>query len=200
MSLDPAVQERLALYHAMLLKWQRKINLISPQTVGQAWERHFDDSLQLVPLIRHSDKVLFDFGSGAGFPGLVLAIACPHLSVHLFESDQKKCSFLRTVSRETHTDITLYTTRIEQAQTDAVPDIITARALAPLADLFRYAEPWLAKNKALRLIFPKGAQAGSEIAALQAGRGYGFDYNRTPSRTNPDAVIFEFSGIYRKVP
>ena len=88
-------------YQALLLKWQEKINLISPATIKDCWNRHFEDSLQLLPLIPNGPQVLYDLGSGAGFPGLVLALTRSDIAVTLVESDAKKCAFLSAVSRET---------------------------------------------------------------------------------------------------
>ena len=92
----------LATYKSLLLKWAKVINLVSPATLADVDARHFQDSLQLIPLLPAHTKTLFDLGSGAGFPGLVIALERPDIRVHLFESDTKKCSFLSTVSRETH--------------------------------------------------------------------------------------------------
>ncbi|HEY0900746.1 MAG TPA: 16S rRNA (guanine(527)-N(7))-methyltransferase RsmG, partial [Micavibrio sp.] len=98
-------------------------------------------------------RVLFDFGSGGGFPGLVLAMLYPELlDVHLVESDQKKCSFMAAVSRETNTRVSIHNVRIENLVTEAVPDIITARALADLSMLLDYAEPWGLRNPDLVLV------------------------------------------------
>src|SRR5689334_12618331 len=99
--------DKLRVYHDLLIKWQNSINLISPNTVSEAWERHFLDSVQLSPLIPPTAGTLYDIGTGAGFPGLVLAILRPELPVSLIESDSKKCAFLQTVSRETGTKVTV---------------------------------------------------------------------------------------------
>ena len=144
--------DKLEQYHALLLKWQGSINLVSPNTIPDAWERHFLDSLQLLEYIPEDCKTLFDFGSGAGFPGLVLACAHSDIDVHVIESDQRKCSFMRTVSRETKTPINIHNMRIESFNSDAVPGVITARALASLHDLCTYIVPWTAKNPHLKII------------------------------------------------
>ena len=123
---------RLKTYLSLLEKWQPKINLISNNTLDIAWDRHFEDSLQLLNILPEGEKTLFDLGSGAGFPGLVLAIAREDLNVHLVESDQKKCSFLKTVSRETKTPVEIHNSRIETVSRETSPDIVTARALASL--------------------------------------------------------------------
>ena len=88
---DLRYHEKLKIYHDLLLKWQKAINLISPKTVDDSWVRHFEDSLQIMDDIPMG-AVLADIGTGAGFPGLVLAIARPDLKVHLIESDQKSAN------------------------------------------------------------------------------------------------------------
>jgi len=126
-------RERLNTYAELLRKWQRSINLVGPKTLDDLWNRHFVDSAQLLPLIPPTARVLVDFGSGAGFPGLVLAIL-GMAEVHLIESDQRKATFLREVARATGTPVTVHAKRIEQV-TPFPADIVSARALAPLGDL-----------------------------------------------------------------
>lgn len=180
---------KLQQYHALLLKWQEKINLISPATVPSAWERHFIDSAQIAPLLPQNSCTLYDLGSGAGFSGMVLAIMRPDIAVTLIESDAKKCAFLGTVSRETATKVTIRNERIETAAAALpAPDLISARALASLSDLFSYVWPWAQQNPDLRLIFPKGAQAAAEITAAKAN-AWGFDMTEVASKTEPSASI-----------
>ena len=104
--------ERLRIYEALLRKWQAKINLVGPATLDDAWRRHFLDSAQLFPLLPANAQVVVDLGSGAGFPGLVLAVmGVP--TVHLIESDLRKAAFLREVARETATPaIVRWTARV----------------------------------------------------------------------------------------
>jgi len=190
--------EKLRHYHGLLLKWQEKINLISPNTVPDAWERHFIDSAQLAPLFPSQARTLYDLGSGAGFAGMVLAILRPDMSVTLIESDAKKCAFLSTVSRETNTPVTILNKRIEAARDGlTAPDLVTARALASLTDLFSYVWPWAQERADLRLIFPKGGQAQAEIAAAQAS-GWAFEAVLTPSKTEPAAQILTVTNLGKK--
>ncbi|MEM6781530.1 MAG: 16S rRNA (guanine(527)-N(7))-methyltransferase RsmG [Pseudomonadota bacterium] len=186
---------RLDQYHKLLLKWQEKINLISPATIQNAWQRHFEDSLQLLPYIPDSAGILFDIGSGAGFPGLVLAIQNSGLDVHLIESDQKKCSFLKTVSRETKAPVTIHSSRIENIsrETDIVPDVITARALAHLNKLLGLTEPWWSKNSNLVMILPKGAQADEEVQEAQ--KLYDFNIEKFISKTDKNAQVLVLKHI-----
>lgn len=191
-------EARLRQYEALLVKWQGAINLVSPTTLPHAWERHFIDSLQLLPLIPEGARTLYDLGSGAGFPGLVLAVARTDLSVSLIESDQKKGAFLSAVSHETKTPITIHSDRIEKmTQTLPPPDLITARALAPLVDLLAYIAPWAAANPALTAIFPKGAQWRSELGAAAAD--FVFNAHDVPSQTDPNARILVLTQIGGRV-
>jgi len=190
MSIPASAREKLRMYHRLLLKWQATINLVSPGTIPDAWDRHFVDSVQLSPLLPSGKRqVLFDLGSGAGFPGMVLAILRPDIAVHLIESDSKKCAFLSAVSRETDTPVTIHVQRIADAarQIEAVPDIITARALAPLTALLAHCAPWMAANPHLTMIFPKGERAEEEVAEAQ--KNWTFACEKHPSQTDAKASI-----------
>lgn len=200
LSVPRETEDRLRAYHALLLKWQDKINLISPSTVSTAWDRHFIDSLQLVPLIPEGAKALYDLGSGAGFPGLVLAITRPDLAVTLIESDAKKCAFLAAVSRETGVQVTIANERIEAATARLpAPDLITARALKSLHELLDWVWPWARLKPDLQAIFPKGAQFSDEIAAASTA-GWTFDCAEFPSHTDPGARILRLSDISKSRP
>ena len=189
----PKVRDKLDQYHALLLKWQPKINLISNSTIATAWQRHFEDSLQILPYIPAHTKTLFDLGSGAGFPGLIIAMAKPEINVCLVESDQKKCSFLKTVSRETKSPVTIMNSRIEDVSHETPPDVITARALASLKTLFEYCEKWIAGNPDIHLIFPKGENAAQELEEL--AKIWDYECGTYGSKTDPDAKILVFSSI-----
>lgn len=182
-------------YHALLLRWQKKINLISPTTIDTSWQRHFEDSLQLAQYISSDCKTILDLGSGAGFPALVLSILKPEIIFHLVESDQKKCAFLKTVSRETNAKNThVHNMRIEAVYEQAIaPDIIMARALATLYELLDYVWPWVEKNADIRLIFPKGETVDKEIEEAQ--KQYKFEYVTHDSHTQKDAKILVISNI-----
>ena len=189
------LKDRLNAYLLLLKKWQLKINLVSNNTLENAWQRHFEDSMQIVDLLPEGKKILFDLGSGAGFPGLVLAMMRSDLKVHLVESDQKKCSFLKTVLRETKTPAQIHNCRIEDVSRETIPDIITARALASLSELFDYCGEWITANPDLILIFPKGGRAETELADLS--KNWKFDCCTCQSKTDQNGKILVFSSIYR---
>jgi len=186
-------EDRLRHYEALVHKWQKAINLVGPKTLDGLWQRHIIDSLQLLPIIRDDAKTLFDFGSGAGFPGMVLAIARSDVNVTLVESDQRKCSFLQAVSRETKTPVQIKNMRIEQLGTEEKPDVITARALAPLDDLLRLSMSFAQYNHRLQLVFPKGAQAAAELE--KARKSYDFEHVSFPSETGADACILSLTAL-----
>jgi 16S rRNA (guanine527-N7)-methyltransferase len=194
--MDEALKTKLKSYQALLDKWQPKINLISSNTLNNAWERHFEDSLQMADLIPNNIKTLFDLGSGGGFPGLVLAMARPEISVNLVESDQKKCAFLKTVSRETQTAAKIHNCRIEDVSHEIIPDIITARALASLPQLFEYCQFWIKANPNLVLIFPKGMKADEELASLS--ENWRYELCTYDSQTDERAKILVFSSVFSK--
>lgn len=182
-------------YQSLLAKWQDKINLISPTTLDQSWNRHFEDSLQLLAHLPAEVTSIYDLGSGAGFPGLVLAIARPDLTVTLVESDSKKCAFLQTVSRETGAQVRVLNTRIEAAvQAEPPPCVVTARALASLTDLLDYIGPWATAQPHLTALFLKGASYDIEIAAARSA-GWAFHLDDWPSKTDPSGRILRLQKI-----
>jgi len=185
--------DKLRHYHTLLLKWQEKINLISPNTVSEAWERHFIDSAQLAPLLPADAKTLYDLGSGAGFPGMVLAILRPDLSVTMIESDSKKCAFLQTVSRETGVGVTVKNCRIEAATDLPAPDIVSARALSSLSELLDYSRSWLKAGKPM-LLFPKGRQFQVEIDAAKTA-GWAFEIDAQRSITDSESRILRLTNV-----
>lgn len=189
--MQPETEKNLELYLELLKKWQRSINLVSPQTMDKAWDRHFLDSMQLFDYVPRETKTWVDFGSGAGFPGLVMAIMCPSIDVHLVESDQKKCSFLKAVSRETKCRITTHNHRIESLELPFKPDIISARALASLETLCEYSLPYCHDDTIL--FFMKGETLDDEIDKAQSL--YSFHSTIHQSSTSASGKILELHSL-----
>jgi len=130
---------KLERYADLLLKWQPRINLVAPDTLPTVWHRHFLDSAQLLPLIPESARQIVDLGSGAGFPGLVLALCGEgKFAVDLYEADSRKAAFLASVIRETKAPAQVIQTRLETTDL-SYAHVITARALAPLPALLEMA-------------------------------------------------------------
>lgn len=187
---------RLDRFVALLLDWQERANLISRSTEPQIWTRHVADSLQLLALAPDA-RVWADLGSGAGFPGLVIACALadmPGAQVHLVESVGKKAAFLRAAAEATGAPATVHAVRVEDfAKTPPRPlDVVTARALAPLPKLLALANPLL-KNGAYAL-FPKGQDVAVELT--EAAKCWKIQSSLAPSRTDPKARIVVVRGLF----
>jgi 16S rRNA (guanine527-N7)-methyltransferase len=182
-------------YAELLLKWQRAINLVSPNTISDLWLRHFADSAQLAQWIPQN-CIIADLGSGAGFPGLILSILRPDLEIHLIESDERKGQFLKTVSRETLSKACIHIDRVERILPTLNPNIITARALASLTDLFEYCEPAAQKNPALKMLFLKGKRGEEECQ--DALKFYRFSFETSPSMTDSEAMIFRIENLLQR--
>ena len=176
--------ERLAVFEALLLKWNDRINLIGRNEAAQLRERHVEDSLQLLSLLPAEEAVV-DLGSGGGFPGLVIAIAGERL-VTLVESDGRKASFLREAARATSAAVEVVNKRIEHCGIRGAR-LVTARALAPMAGLLDLAFPLLAPEGIC--FFPKGGNIDAELTAAEAG--WQMSVKRHRSRTASDGCILE---------
>jgi 16S rRNA (guanine527-N7)-methyltransferase len=150
---------RLEGFAGLLGKWQRSINLVAAGTLPDIWRRHMLDSAALFPLIPSGARTLVDLGSGAGFPGLVLAIlGVPE--VHLIDSDARKCAFLTEAARHFASGTKVHRGRIETI-TPIPADVLTARALAELEDLLGYGKRFLKPGGVC--LFLKGSRAEDEL-------------------------------------
>ena len=193
---------RLTAYVDLLVKWQRRINLIGPATVDDVWQRHIADAVQLVPLIKPHVKRILDLGSGAGIPGLVVAISLMErqpVTVHLVESTKKKSAFLRQAVLLTGAPAIIHDCRIEELATagPAGPlegiDLVTARALAPLPKLLQLALPWL--EAGATGLFHKGREIDRELT--ESAKYWRIACVRHPSFVDPNGCILEVNEIER---
>jgi 16S rRNA (guanine527-N7)-methyltransferase len=183
---------RLEDYVVLLLQWQQRINLISPTTIPEIWERHIADSLQIIPHLTEDTRVVADLGSGAGLPGMVLA--CCGLTVHFYESNQKKCAFLGEALRVTGSMGFVHPVRLESLTNDPklpTVDIVTARALAPLPLLLRYAEPFL--KAGARGLFHKGKDVDRELT--EARKSLRIQFKKHPSPIDSDSFLLDVKEI-----
>jgi len=210
--------ERLKTYEALLQQWQKPINLVAPGTLETVWHRHFADSAQLLALAPPEPKTWLDLGSGAGFPGLVVAIllagsdrdpetpAGPAVAkgraaktrVTLVESDSRKAAFLRETARKVAVPVDIVAGRIEAAATRANlrhSDVISARALAPLPRLIGLAMPFVGPKT--MCLFPKGREAGRELQTAELQ--WNFTSELVPSLTEPEARIAVLKGCKPKL-
>lgn len=186
--------QRLDSYAALLAEWQSRMNLVGPSTLPHIWERHFTDSAQLLPLAG-TGRSWLDIGAGAGFPGLVLAILDPDARLTLVESIAKKCRFLGEVTTALglNSRVTIENRRIETLPR-AKFDIITARALAALDQLFDWGLPYAGSGT--HWILPKGARVEEEVD--KATRRFAFEHRLVPSITDADARIVVARGVKRR--
>lgn len=175
--------ERLRAYVDLLTRWQARINLVSAASLADVWRRHVLDSAQLYPMIEPKAVRLYDLGSGAGFPGLVLAILGVG-DVHLVESDRRKIEFLREAARITGTKITLQPVRA-QTLSPGDGDFVTARGCASLVELLDLAKPLLKPNG--NCLFLKGAGLQTELT--DARKRWTMRINELESITDPTGVI-----------
>jgi 16S rRNA (guanine527-N7)-methyltransferase len=175
--------ERLDTYVALLSAWNRRINLVGASTLGDAWRRHILDSAQLLPHLTTRSRVLVDLGSGAGLPGLILAIlGVPE--VHLVESDQRKAAFLREAARVTGATVAIHAQRAEKLPRLAA-DVVTARAVAPLPDLLDIAEPFTGSHSIC--LFLKGRGAEEELTL--AMKTWKMRSRLLPSLSDPGGML-----------
>ena len=179
----------------LLTHWNNKINLVSTATISNFWLRHALDSQQLCDLLPNGNLKILDMGSGAGFPGLAMAIALKtneRLTGHvtLVESNGKKCNFLRAVIRELDLPATVL-----QARAENIPlkpyNVITARAFAPLPKLLAYSAPFWSETTVG--IYPKGERWQGEVKAAQLD--WKFTFETKPSQTDEAAKILLVSGL-----
>ena len=184
--------DRLVAYLDLLVLWQRTINLVAASTLADPWRRHVLDSAQLMACWPEGAKVLVDLGSGAGFPGLVLAImGAPE--VHLIERDRRKAAFLREAARATGcASVTVHACGAGVAPAPKA-DVVTARALAPLPDLLAHAARFATPGTVC--LFPKGRRVEAELT--DARRGWTMELNQRPSLSDAEGQVLIISGFRR---
>jgi 16S rRNA (guanine527-N7)-methyltransferase len=175
---------RLKAYADLLGDWNARHNLVAKSTLPDLWHRHFLDSAQLAPLIAPEARTLADMGSGAGFPGLVLAVMRPDLAVSLHEATTKKCAFLQAAAERMGVKVAIRNARLEELPPHPF-DVVTARALAPLPQLLTYAYPLTAANSVC--LFLKGQNVGAELT--EAHKYWNMKVSQLPSQTEPSAAI-----------
>ena len=175
---------KLKAYADLLADWNARHNLVARSTLPDLWHRHLWDSAQLVPQIPAGARTLADLGSGAGFPGLVLALLRPELTVTLHEATTKKCAFLQAAADRIGLKVTIRNSRLEDLPAQAF-DAVTARALAPLPQLLQYAYPFTGPNSVC--LFLKGQNVGAELT--EAHKYWSMEVSQVPSQTEPSAAI-----------
>ncbi len=186
---SPDTEARLAIYVELLGRWRKVTNLISAASFAEVWTRHVADSAQLVSLAPRARRWV-DMGSGAGFPGMVIAIQladAPGARVHCLESDRRKCAFLREVARATGAAAEIHPVLIESIEpaTLATVDADTARAFAPLPRVLEFAKVWLAQGAVG--VFPRGRSAEAQLEIAPAAPDLAIEI--FASKLDPEAAI-----------
>lgn len=188
--------DRLAIHLDCLGRWNKRINLVGAASLADPWRRHMLDSAQLADRLPARATELVDLGSGAGFPGLVLAIISG-LHTHLIEADTRKAAFLREAARLTHASVTVHSVRIEDLSPFPV-DVVTARALAPLPRLLGHAAPILevSAERAPICLFLKGAKWQEELTA--ARKQWNMSVDSLASVSDPAGRVLVLGDVSRK--
>ncbi len=186
---SPDTEARLAIYVELLGRWRKVTNLISAASFAEVWTRHIADSAQLLAFAPQARRWV-DMGSGAGFPGMVVAIQladAPGARVHCLESDRRKCAFLREVARATGAAAEIHPVRIESIDpaTLAPVDAVTARAFAPLPRVLEFAKVWLAQGAVG--VFPRGRSAEAQLEIAPAAPDLAIEI--FASKLDPEAAI-----------
>ena len=185
-------------YENTLIKANKTLNLIGNSTIRNIWIRHFLDSAQVIDFIDKSDKTLVDIGSGAGFPGLVLAIALKDkkipLKVKLIEKSPKKVKFLRDLINELRLDVEVVNENILQEPKKLLEDVFIARAFKPLKIILE-----LIHNKAenwKKIFIFLGKTGKNEL--LQVSKNWDIEYKQRVSVTSNDSIILEINKLKKK--
>jgi 16S rRNA (guanine527-N7)-methyltransferase len=184
--------DRLTRYAELLADWNARHNLVSAGSMADLWRRHFWDSAQIAELVPEQAKSVIDLGSGAGFPGLVLATMRPDLRITLTEATRKKSEFLKTVAADLGLNTEDRNQRLEEMAPEAF-DVITARACAPLDQLLSYAQRFWRKGS--RALLHKGQNLASELT--EAHKSWSIQAEQHSSRSDPSGIILEIRELQR---
>jgi 16S rRNA (guanine527-N7)-methyltransferase len=182
-------EDRLAAFVDLIARWRKTTNLISESTFASVWTRHIADCAQFIALAPAAERWI-DMGSGAGFPGLVIAMrlaGVPGAVVHCIESDQRKCAFLREAARATGAAAIIHPRRVEAIEPASLGpvDAVTSRAFAPLPATLKLARPWMERGAIG--VFPRGESAKDQLAALPHASAYAIE--ALPSVVDTKAAI-----------
>ena len=185
-------------YEYLLVKANKSLNLIGNSTINQIWTRHFLDSYQVIDFIDKNDNSLVDLGSGAGFPGLVIAIASKDkkipLKIKLIEKSSKKVKFLKEIINELNLKVDVYNQNIFKEQTNLIGDVFVTRAFKPLKIILQLmhnqAENWK------KIFIFLGKTGKNEL--LDASKDWDIEYKQRMSVTSSDSIVIEINKLKKK--
>ena len=185
-------------YENLLIKANKSLNLVGNSTINQMWSRHFLDSAQVIDFVDKNDKCLVDLGSGAGFPGLVLAIACKDrkipLKIKLIEKSSKKVKFLKDVIEELDLKVEVFNQNILEEEIKFVEDVFVARAFKPLKKILQLMHNNAENYKKIFIFLGKTGK--NEL--LQASKSWDIEYKQRVSVTSSDSMVIEINRLKKK--
>jgi len=185
-------------YENILIKANQSLNLIGNSTINQIWIRHFLDSAQVIDLIEKNDKSLIDIGSGAGFPGLVLAILAKDrkipIAINLIEKSPKKANFLKKIITELKLNVQVFNLDIFEKENKFIEDVVVARAFKPLKIILELMHTKVKNFKKFFIFLGKTGQ--TEL--LQASKSWNIKYKQSMSITSDDSIIIEINKLKKK--
>ena len=185
-------------YEGLLIKANKILNLVGNSTINQIWSRHFLDSAQVIDFVDKNDKCLVDLGSGAGFPGLVLAIACKDrkipLKIKLIEKSSKKVKFLKNVIEELDLKVEVFNQNILEEEIKFVEDVFIARAFKPLKKILQLMHNNAENYKKIFIFLGKTGK--NEL--LQASKSWDIEYKQRVSVTSSDSIVVEINKLKKK--
>ena len=185
-------------YEDLLIKANKSLNLVGNSTISQIWSRHFLDSAQVIDFVDKNDKCLVDLGSGAGFPGLVLAIACKDrkipLKIKLIEKSSKKVKFLKNVIEELDLKVEVFNQNILEEEIKFVEDVFIARAFKPLKKILQLMHNNAENYKKIFIFLGKTGK--NEL--LQASKSWDIEYKQRVSVTSSDSMVIEINRLKKK--
>ena len=185
-------------YEDLLIKANKSLNLVGNSTINQIWSRHFLDSAQVIDFVDKNDKCLVDLGSGAGFPGLVLAIACKDrkipLKIKLIEKSFKKVKFLKDVIEELDLKVEVFNQNILEEEIKFVEDVFIARAFKPLKKILQLMHNNAENYKKIFIFLGKTGK--NEL--LQASKSWDIEYKQRVSVTSSDSIVIEINRLKKK--
>ena len=185
-------------YEDLLIKANKSLNLVGNSTINQIWSRHFLDSAQVIDFVDKNDKCLVDLGSGAGFPGLVLAIGCRDrkipLKIKLIEKSSKKVKFLKDVIEELDLKVEVFNQNILEEEIKFVEDVFIARAFKPLKKILQLMHNNAENYKKIFIFLGKTGK--NEL--LQASKSWDIEYKQRVSVTSSDSMVIEINRLKKK--